>query len=773
MKAMKYLTLHSINLFVVCLLLIGITGCVHEDLYTSGTSDSGKDITLEMIIPGFQEPVTRSIEDGKGEAVVKALDLLIFDKSTPAILLKKIQAVDFTQQPSGTDYKVQYKFKITSIPDAGLVVAVVNASDKVAALNLDMEKQEVLNSLKHSTQADAENTYKWNVGENTYTPIPMYGEISVSGLTPGKISFPLTRMLARIDVENEVDGSIFQLKNIYLVNYLAEGYIAPAWNKDNGILLKETDETYPYSRNLNPNVPATAPKPTAIMNYEYTQDADAVGAMMAGEIYTYETAKATANGDKNAICLILYGSYLGEDYYYRVDFTQARTNTGTSVESVQYMPIYRNHKYIVSITAAEGIGYEEMDQALASTTVLSNLKTTLQVVDLANINEIVYNGQNFMGVESRSLEVVWGEKRQIHHRVSSNYHGSWSASVIDPMGEGSWLRLIENNQSTTTTSGDDINATAGFGLSVDALSSYSPSDSARIAFTAGRLRDTVTVYRVPVVNMFARSNVMMVGGQLKFAVTKEENRSMPAHSQGVFFKWGSLIALSPSSAQPPVSGTDEVVYDPAYHVLYNPTGQNASLWGTGLTGWDKIPYGYSWYNFNVALQTEDNVDMFKGFNTTGFNETTGVGDICRYISSKGWVEGNWRMPTNSEFKMLQQETSVDNRIGSFTNITEQVTDTYKSGDFNPQSGFFLGYGVSNTTSDTTTPPDLTSYWPISGHRYPNGDGKVVHVGAYGYYWSGTPNTTYTVNYPFMSNWGLEFNDADRSYAFPIRCIKDY
>ena len=72
-----------------------------------------------------------------------------------------------------------------------------------------------------------------------------------------------------------------------------------------------------------------------------------------------------------------------------------------------------------------------------------------------------------------------------------------------------------------------------------------------------------------------------------------------------------------------------------------------------------------------------------------------------------------------------------------------------------------------------TPPDGTLFLPVSGHRYPNGDGAVVHIGAYGYYWSSTPTDDIAVYYPFLYRKRLEFSDADRSYGYPIRCIRDY
>lgn len=46
---------------------------------------------------------------------------------------------------------------------------------------------------------------------------------------------------------------------------------------------------------------------------------------------------------------------MGEDYYYRVDFT---LESELPID-IAYMPLYRNHKYVVTVTDAEGIGYPD------------------------------------------------------------------------------------------------------------------------------------------------------------------------------------------------------------------------------------------------------------------------------------------------------------------------------------------------------------------------------------------------------------------------------
>ena len=757
------------------LLLAGLLGCVHDKL--DGPDQLGKVIDIELVIPGFEVPLTRSIEGDNGEAAVRELDLLFFDQSTPsAKLFRHLNVIDFRQESSGADYKVKFSLNLTKDDQVGLIVVVVNAAGAVRhALEsnpADAEKQDILKALTFNTFKDENDSYKWNVRVPGYTPLPMYGEVVMEGLVPGYIvSVSLTWMLARVDVENKVSGEIFKLEEIYLVNYNTSGYIAPKWNETDGVLVPN-----PYATNENPMIPVPSGKQPGVeeaaMKYEYKQAINAPGALMAGEIYTYEAVKNVKDDPGNGVCLIIKGKYMGEDYYYRVDFT---LESELPID-IAYMPLYRNHKYVVTVTDAEGIGYRTFEEALRSFGVLSNLKTSILVVNLEGINHIVYDGQFFMGVESRTLDLPYGVSRQLTYRVSSDYHGAWEAKVLHSE-TNTWLRLAGGQ---SVTKGADIN---GSGLELVISSVFSPGSgrdyvTGQIEFTAGRLRDTLTVRRVPIAEMFARSNVVLNAGVLTFAVTAEDNRDIPAWSQGVFFKWGSLIALA-SAGNP---------YDPEVQAVYYPPHLNPSDWKGGLIGWDKIPYAHSNFNFSMPSGTGEDVDAFAGYSgNTGFNENVGVGDICRYISSwpggKGWVEGEWRLPTNAELELLYEETGIKTvSMGGFVNMTAELNrdaGNYLHGNFDPESGWFLGANVTGsmaTPANRTTPPSGTVFLPSAGQRYPDGNGDVVHVGAYGYYWASTPysvNGGYIADYLFIYKSGVDFNAADRSYAFPVRCIKDY
>lgn len=764
----RYHTIQKI-LFIVALLPTLIPAGCMQDNDAPAPDSNAKTAVIEITVPGFATPATRSIEDDRGEAAVHTLDLLIFDRSVPARLIRHVKVADFNRQGSAPDYKIEYPLNLSKDDNAGSIVAIANASQVVdAALPPNpagLQKQVLLEALKFTSSPDAQGAYKWNVATPGYTPVPMYGEAAVNDISAGsRISLTMIRMLARIDLETRVGRSTFDLQEVYLVNYHTQGYIAPAWNPSTGALYKAGDPGYPYATNQDPRIPATAGQPAntsqAAMKYSY----NAARGPLVGQIYAYEEPKSSsASNPARGICLILKGHYQGADYFYRVDFT-----TLPATPQAEYMPLYRNHRYVVTITAAEGIGYSSFDEALRSSTVLSNLKTSLLVVDLAGINDIVFDGQYFMGMKSRTIDLPWGAKRTLSHRVSSDYTGDWQAVVLDPNGH-SWLRFAGNN---TSVGGRDINRT-GLDLVITAYSSpVSGNDevNGRIVITAGRLRDTLTVRRIPITDLFARSNIVLRSDALNFAATTEENRTMPAHSQGVFFKWGSLLAVAPAGNP----------YDPEKHVIRNPTDLDPSEWGGGMAGWDKIPYAHPNFGFPAASTFDDDTDAFKEYgNKTGFDEKAGVGDICRYISSqKNWGKGNWRLPTYAELDMLYEETKMKTaKLGTYANVTRFMNEaTDRNGDFNPQSGWFLGYETSSSTptdGHAITPPAGTAYLPAAGQRYPDGDGAVVHVGAYAYYWSSTPYSPYTVNYLFQSKYGIEFYEADHSYAFPIRCIRDY
>lgn len=105
-----------------------------------------------------------------------------------------------------------------------------------------------------------------------------------------------------------------------------------------------------------------------------------------------------------------------------------------------------------------------------------------------------------------------------------------------------------------TTNGETIT----FSVITDPTQTISGTIDVVFASPDGLFSD-VTVTLNIVNNVWARSNIVWVskpndpnypeGGYLTFAVTPADNATIPANSQGVFFQWGSLVAISPHRFQ--------------------------------------------------------------------------------------------------------------------------------------------------------------------------------------------------------------------------------
>lgn len=493
------------------ILLLCIMGCTDESII-SGVIPTENKITVKMTIPGLEIPMlTRSGEDRIWERKIEEVDLMFFDDSSPSELIKHVHINQFSEETWGDDRFVLFHLALGEGEDlshARTVVTVANAHDKVMDVlgqypPKSISKTDLLNNLIFQSSG------QWD----TSVPIPMYGEVFVDGIYKG-VPVPnieMKRMLARIDVENKVNGSIFKLEKIHLANYRTSGFIAPAWSHHTGLIIGEWEHTYPYSKNMDPMVPSgfTVNPP---IEYSYSQYDNLPGPLMEGLIYTYEAPKATPN---EKVCLVLEGLYKGVRTYYRVDFTSDReAHEDYEVFRGDDVPLYRNHKYVVAITAAEGIGYPSFDEAIKASSVLSNLKTSILIVDMAGINNIVYDGQYFMGTEKKVIDVPWKTSKELKVKIVSDYQGSWEAEILDPE-KAYWLKFANG---TTSDRGENLS-----GLDLLVAESTPPLEdyyaTGQVVFSTGRLRDTLTIRRVTLAEMFAHSNIMIIDKSLTFATS--------------------------------------------------------------------------------------------------------------------------------------------------------------------------------------------------------------------------------------------------------------
>jgi hypothetical protein len=273
-------------------------------------------------------------------------------------------------------------------------------------------------------------------------------------------------------------------------------------------------------------------------------------------------------------------------------------------------------------------------------------------------------------------------------------------------------------------------------------------------------------YRLP---RFAGSNIYWDGSQLTF---DPHGTNTNTKYQGVFFKWGSLIGVSP--AQTIISGRARDYFSsgtvansgqndgtPIYlkvndvwvktNVAYATTqgwfGNGAVSNTIDEDAWSPIPY-------YTAESTYGNTEKTLLDNSTTANFNAHKGDICYYIDK------DYRMPTGLELDSLVTASSYSFDHGGFTRDYYDVpgtSDNDKAGKY----AFTTNYGT------------LTGYvLPASGRR-DNGDGLLDDVGSNGGCWSGSARsstTAYCLYFGSSVAYAYEDGSLYRDEGFSVRCV---
>jgi hypothetical protein len=265
---------------------------------------------------------------------------------------------------------------------------------------------------------------------------------------------------------------------------------------------------------------------------------------------------------------------------------------------------------------------------------------------------------------------------------------------------------------------------------------------------------------------FAGSNIYWDNDnqRLTFDDVVENYEDAPNRAkQGLYFKWGSLIGISP--AKPESWGNDVTVYVPDADGNYASITVNAAVTACQIAGnaWKDIIPAVADRDFEA--QPINGVDDYRlsGFltflNADPANIAAYHGDICAYLSGRpGIPKGFWRMPTNAEF--LENDNYT--REGKFPAV-EKFPDV-DHGAYEAEGHCILAYKVGGD--------DKTVSFPVSGHRNPT-NGALRSVTQNGYVWSSSPRDVTQQSFLFFFA-GLSIETASsflREQGNPVRCVK--
>jgi uncharacterized protein (TIGR02145 family) len=709
--------------------LLSLASCTDTDYREpSLTGDADRQVAFIFSVDDSSiSAVTRSLSTDN-ENTVSTVDLLLFRSDDTDHRFYRTVSASLTDAGTNT-------FQATIPVGTYDVELLTNARSLIASAGLvsDEPKATALARLTRSLTAGA----RW-----TDTAIPAWAELTNQSFTQavnltGDNAIRPVRMLARIDVKLSdtaagTDNANFALHSVRLYNYSTRGALCPDLSVTG--LWNGTDHTV----TLPTRPSGAATNAAAYLPAAYSSgaaDNSATGALLFGAdddtdsylpdslvraIYTFEAPAGSAATPETNTCLVIGGSYKGSetDTYYRIDLTAPTDGA--------YLPLLRNHLYRVTVTHINRAGQPTADDAFSA--VATGLTATVLNWNQASMDNVTFDGIHYLSVARKQiyLPYIATPTTQSTDTTRLSLHTDcavWTArACADAAGTtaSSWLTLAYNGSTGSSVSGIATGTPSDAAAELLPIATANNGTTARTAYillTAGRLTYTIPVtqraFAAPATGQFAYSNIILRDGKLTFAATAEENEYIPAESQGVYFTWGSLVALDPTKS-----------FDASSSVVFTPPEYT----GTTISNWASVPYD----NGTAPL--------------VGYNGATATGDVCRYITDHQWVKGSWRMPTNDEYTSLVGGVSAN--YGTFA----AETSTQNNGTYQLASGKLISAYV---------------YLPASGNL-DNVSGQLYKIGQEAHYW--TNEKSY--NMFFNRDQFMQPHTNNIRMAFPVRCVAD-
>jgi hypothetical protein len=248
------------------------------------------------------------------------------------------------------------------------------------------------------------------------------------------------------------------------------------------------------------------------------------------------------------------------------------------------------------------------------------------------------------------------------------------------------------------------------------------------------------------------SDVDPANHHLTFAALDDPDIETKKYYQGVFFNWGSLVGIGPTSSW---SDSTSPIYYPN-----NMTATTTWLSGTAASHdnkWSGTTFGAIPYDDAVYYPYNTTIDRLN-YTASGYK-----GDICRFLTANGKApEGSWHMPTGDEIS-----TAVG---GSYKVGTAAYSPTVNAFGTTPITNFGVSLQgfvcpASGYFADTARP--LYEITKLS--QYKSSSASYISGESDGY---GRSNYVMNVAIVGWNPAGLAITSASYRYQpSPVRCIK--
>lgn len=517
---------------------------------------------------------------------------------------------------------------------------------------------------------------------------------------------------------------------------------------------------------------------------------------MERKIYLSESAACVKEKEKEGTCLVIGAVFNGGDKtYYRIDFIN---------NDQEYIPLLRNHKYLINITAIAKDGYATPEEAANARS--SSIQYELEVTE-ENINDVTVGNEYTLGVSSSLVTLDWYEGVTAKISVLTEYSKGWTAAITEG---ADWLSI-------TSTVGETQPEVVGeLHLKATSQNRESRYRYGAITFTAGELRKTVRIRQQMGSNCYIVSTNGKVNLPVAYANADTKTRVTANQPVSATLLWMDGVDVI-QNVQVSGSGTQAII-----EVQTGTQEGNAVVAATDLAG-NAIWSWHIWVtNGNPEAQlTYHNGHIFMDRNLGALQATPG-GDSFGLLYQWGRKDPfPGADPVTSEERRIYDlhgevqiellpVTAIDNMEQAIANpatfYTSAVAPYYswtgtgtsnnllwndEEGNKTPYDPCPDGWRVPVSGGGTLSPwQGLTAglaadfaanrgwiwksgYYPATGCRMSD-TGNLADVSSRGFVWSATP---YAVN-AYLFRYGNSANSVNASAAnyrangYAVRCVKE-
>jgi hypothetical protein len=545
------------NIYWVVLLF---AACSSEEVQTDpiGPTTRSGDVTVRITFPEAESPATRAIT-AADEYKVTHIDLLVFTKDGNTNLLddKFAYKIPVNTGITGTGDEKTFTVSLENMTSAEQrIVLLANLPNDLRTGVIDgldnddvgvTTMENIINRLRFTGAP-----WRTALTSGNFTAFPMFGQmfdykqIDHEHQITTPISIHMIRSVARIDVGVDIGGTAqgfgtdFSINKVYLCNVSDSGYVAP----HNDYVKQSPEQTHIGRTNI---------AATRVGEIAYSFPAPPARNMF-NSIYVPESDSLIVTGIDSIkpAFLVIDAQYKGSQRFYRLDFTNNAT----------YIPLLRNHNYIINILGIRADGYTTLEEAKKAPLNTLNFSVVLEgnsyINDISSyfdqyalglsVNEVVFDWEkNYIGKPSAGTSYYTVRVYSTYN--SANGNGEWSVDYV-PTGfaatkhSATELRITANSMNYTGAeiAHDSIRIRAGLLTKGITLRQTGGANSAVAKFATSTTTATV---RLPLGFVSAASPGVFNGKTIsafKDTVLWQENGT------GVTFKT-SMTSGSPVSQQ--------------------------------------------------------------------------------------------------------------------------------------------------------------------------------------------------------------------------------